>query len=33
MSADAVGWLLTAGFAVLFVAVVAIVAYYLRRLR
>jgi hypothetical protein len=33
MSADAVGWLLTVGFAVLFVAAVAIVAYYWRRLR
>jgi hypothetical protein len=28
MSADAVGWILTVSFAVLFVAAVAVVAYY-----
>jgi hypothetical protein len=33
MSADAVGWILTVSFAVLFVAAVAVVAYYWWRSR
>jgi hypothetical protein len=33
MSADAIGWLLTVGFAVLFVAAVAVVAYFWWRSR
>jgi hypothetical protein len=33
MSADAIGWLLTVGFAVLFVAAVAAVAYFWWRSR
>jgi hypothetical protein len=33
MSADAIGWILTVGFAVLFVAAVAVVAYHWWRSR